>query len=390
MAPIVKHSRFWATAVALTVTAGCVNAPALKPEAIPASPKQLGLAPAADSSTEAVWPATDWWTRFDDAQLSGLIEAARAEQEAARLVLSIAVARAYFQLQERYETLTLAQDTLRQRQAVVQLVESRARNGLDSRAEIDPNAAAAASMRQDIASLEENIASLKHQLAALTGRGPDAAAAITPVPRAAEQSAIAAPLRADLLGRRPDIVAQRLRIESAQSDVAVAKADFYPNIDLRAFFGVQSILLSKLFDPESKTVGAGPAIHLPIFDAGRLRATLGARYAQMDIAVEQYNQTLIDAVREVADQGTSLEAIDRQLAAADESLHFLEKARQIAQARYRKGLASYLAVLNTEGPLLVQRRTIATLHERQREAELGLIKALGGGYTMAPAQVSGG
>jgi outer membrane protein TolC len=243
MAPIVKHSRFWATAVALVVTAGCVNAPALKPEAIPASPAQLGLAPAGPA-TDAVWPAPDWWTRFDDAQLAGLIEAARsgnpnikiaaarvrlaqqyerlagssdgpdlalnatatreklsetyiypppfggstvtdgrvaldfsyefdfwgrtrallasagkqteaarAEQEAARLVLSIAVARTYFQLQERYEALDLAQDMLRQRQAVVQLVESRARNGLDSKAEIDPNAAAAASVRQDIASL---------------------------------------------------------------------------------------------------------------------------------------------------------------------------------------------------------------------------------------------
>jgi NodT family efflux transporter outer membrane factor (OMF) lipoprotein len=186
-------------------------------------------------------------------------------------------------------------------------------------------------------------------------------------PAVTADAALALPqsLPADLLGRRPDIVAQRLRIEASTQDIAVAKAAFYPNVDLTAFFGVQALGAGKLFDIASRTYGIGPALHLPIFNTGSLRAHLGTSYAEYDLAVEQYNQTVIDAAREVADQGTALRSIAVQRRATTDSLRSFQTAYDLSLLRYRKGLTNYLTVLNSESSLFTQKRIDAQLRERQ-------------------------
>jgi len=312
-------------------------------------------------------------------------QALAAEAESAKLVLSLAVTRTYVQLQRRYEELAIAQDTLKQRKAISGVVAARIRSGLDNRSEMDLPSARISSSNLDIAGVEENITLLKHQLAALTGQGPSAAEKITP-PRLSGNPALAAPrdLPIDLLGRRPDIVAQRLRIEASSEAITATKAEFYPNVNLTAFFGFQSIGLDRLFDMSSRTIGAGPAFHLPIFKAGQLRADVATKYAEYDIAVEQYNQTVIDSVREVADQGATLRAIARQRQASAETLTSLQRAYDVALVRYRSGLTSQLTLLNTESDLLAQRRIDIELHERERQAVLTLIRALGGGYVEVP------
>jgi NodT family efflux transporter outer membrane factor (OMF) lipoprotein len=191
-------------------------------------------------------------------------------------------------------------------------------------------------------------------------------------------------LPADLLGRRADIVAQRLRIEVANADITVANAEFYPNVDLTAFFGFQSLGTSDLLKSGSRTYGAGPALHLPIFNRSSLRANLGAREADYDLAVAEYNQTVLDAVRDAADQGTALRSLAQQRAAADNSLAALQRAHDLSQLRYQRGLVNRLEVLDSEAALLTQQRALAALRERELQASLGLIKALGGGYA-APA-----
>lgn len=308
-------------------------------------------------------------------------EALQAEQDSAQLILAVAVAQTYFALQRSYEDLAIAREFLSERESIVELTKMRIARGLDTRGDVDLPSAAVSSARQDIAALEGNIELGKHQLAALTGRGPEALADMT-APRARNASAAPLPsaLPADLLGRRPDIVAQRLRIEAASKEISAAKAEFYPNVDLTAFFGVQAIGTGSLFEVGSRTLGAGPALHLPIFNAGSLRANLGAKYAGYDIAVEQYNQTVIDAVREVADQGTALRSIAAQRRESTEGLDSLRRAYDLSLLRYRKGLNNYIAVLNTENALLTQRRVDSQLRERELQASLGLIKALGGGY----------
>jgi NodT family efflux transporter outer membrane factor (OMF) lipoprotein len=188
-----------------------------------------------------------------------------------------------------------------------------------------------------------------------------------------------------LLGRRPDVVAQRWRIEAATQDIQEAQARFYPNVSLGAFVGLQSLGLGELLNAGSRVLGIGPAISLPIFDGGRLRANLGARQAEFDAAVEQYNATLVAALHDVVDQLVSLQWLQRQAREQDEALRLAERAYALAQQRYRGQLASYLQVLAAESQLLVQRRGVIETATRQRELRLNLIRALGGGSLPGPS-----
>ena len=135
-----------------------------------------------------------------------------------------------------------------------------------------------------------------------------------------------AQLPADLLGQRADIAAARWRVEAAGHDVQNAKAQFYPNINLVAFAGMSSIGLGRLIDTGSQQWGVGSAIRLPIFEAGRLRGNLRGKTADLDAAVESYNQAVLDAIHETVDQIASSQSITRQQAHQRETLAAAEDA----------------------------------------------------------------
>jgi NodT family efflux transporter outer membrane factor (OMF) lipoprotein len=183
-----------------------------------------------------------------------------------------------------------------------------------------------------------------------------------------------------LLGRRADITAARWRVEASLKDLANAKTQFYPNINLVAFAGFSSIGLNRLFNSGSQQWGVGPAIRLPIFDAGRLRANLRGKAAEQDAAVESYNGAVLDAVRDVADQLASGQSIVRQQTEQRSASQAAEGAYNIALQRYKAGLGTYLNVLTAETTVLAQRRTAVDLAARALDTQVGLIRALGGGY----------
>jgi len=190
---------------------------------------------------------------------------------------------------------------------------------------------------------------------------------------------------ADLLGRRPDVVASRWRAEAAARDIASAKAQFYPDVNLSALIGAQSVTLSKLLEPGSAIPSFGAAIRLPIMDGGRLRGTLAARDADYDLAVEQYNQTLSDALREVLDQLASLRSVEVQRGEVDSALAAAEEAYSLAVARYKAGIGSLLQVLAAEMQVLEQRTLRAELQARELAVSINLIRALGGGFDLQVA-----
>ena len=113
-------------------------------------------------------------------------------------------------------------------------------------------------------------------------------------------SALPSAVPAARLGGRPDVVAARALVEAAAYDIKAAEADFYPNVNLTAFAGFQAFGLSQLFESSDRIAGAGPALSLPVFNRGALRGQLYGRQAQFDSFVGQYNQTLLDAVKDVA------------------------------------------------------------------------------------------
>jgi NodT family efflux transporter outer membrane factor (OMF) lipoprotein len=310
----------------------------------------------------------------------GQVRAAEVDLFAARLLVSSGVAHAYLQLGRAFDQLELAQKTLEQRTAIQGLIRQRFAAGLDSRVELKQVEISIPAARQRIFQTEEQIALLRNQLAALLGKGPDRGLAIERPKAQAWPVALPSALPADLVGRRPDVVAQRWRVEAARRDIDAARAQFYPDVNLAALVGVQSITLSKLVSAGSAIPSVGAAVRLPIFDAGRLRGNLAARDADYDLAVEQYNATLVDAVREVVDQIASARSIDAQRGEIDTALASAQEAYELVVARYRGGLGTYLQVLTVESQLLEQRGLLVDLRTRELEQSINLMRALGGGF----------
>jgi NodT family efflux transporter outer membrane factor (OMF) lipoprotein len=315
-------------------------------------------------------------------------QAAQADTQAARVLLASNVARTYFQLARINDQLTVAKRLLAEREESLRLVQDRVRAGLDTQLELRQGEGALPETRQQIEALQEQATLARNALAALTGQGNRAVVSGTPSLASARQIALPTELPADLLGQRADIIAARWRVEAAAHDVKSAKAQFFPNINLMAFAGLSSIGLGRLLDAGSRQWGVGPAIRLPIFDAGRLRANLRGKTADLDAAVESYNAAVLDAIHDVADQVASSQSIARQQAQQRDAQAAAEGAYQIALQRYRAGLGTYLNVLSAEGAVLNQRRLGVDLAGRALDNQVALMRALGGGMrsnTEAPA-----
>ena len=234
--------------------------------------------------------------------------------------------------------------------------------------------------RQQSEALQEQAALARHALAALIGQpNVDPVLAAQPL-EAVHPIPVAPVLPADLLGRRPDVAAARWRVEAAMSDVANAKTQFYPNVNLVAFAGFSSIGLDRLLQSDSQQWGVGPAVRLPLFDGGRLRANLRGRTAELDLAIESYNAAVIDAVRDVADQISSMQSIARQQDEQRAAQQAAESAYAFARQRYDGGLGNYLQVLSAETAVLGQRRLAVDLAARTLDTQVALLRALGGGY----------
>lgn len=313
----------------------------------------------------------------------GAARAAEADAQAARVLLTTNVARTYLQLARTNDQLAVAQRTLEQRQQSLQLVSDRVKAGLDTSLELRQSEGSLPETRQQIEALREQATIAGHALAALTGAGNRDV--VTQQPSLARLKAIPVPtvLPSDLLGERADIVAARWRVEAATQNVRNAKTQFYPSVNIAGMIGLSSFGLGKLIDMGSTQWSLGPAIHLPIFDAGRLRANLRGTTADLDAAVESYNASVLDAIRDTADQLASAQSIARQQAEQAAAQQSAEAAYQIALQRYKAGLGTYLNVLSAETGVLAQRRLAVDLAARALDTQVALMRALGGGMAGA-------
>jgi NodT family efflux transporter outer membrane factor (OMF) lipoprotein len=315
------------------------------------------------------------------------VEEAEADRAAARLALAVAVTRAYVQLDLWYALLDVANDQLKQQTSILELTQQRVAAGLENVARVKQSEASLAFARAGIAAAQANVDLAHNQLGALVGAGPDRGRSLAR-PRLTAPATITLPsaLPADLLGRRPDVAAARAQVQGAAHGVKAAEADFYPNVNLAAFAGVQSIGLDKLVEGSATIVGVTPALSLPLFNRRQLRGALEARQAQFDASVGQYNQTLIDAVHDVADVVTNWRALERETAEQQTALAAAQRAYDLTAERYRAGLDNYLTVLSTENQVLLAEAAGAELAAQRLTFSVNLVRALGGGYTPpAPA-----
>ncbi|PNG52012.1 MULTISPECIES: efflux transporter outer membrane subunit [unclassified Variovorax] len=310
----------------------------------------------------------------------GSTNAAAADADAARVLLASNVARAYVQWARLDDQLAVARRTLSQREETLRLVRDRVSAGLDTRLEQFQSEGGLPQARQQIEALNEQIAFARNALDALVGQ-PGATRTLAP-PKidGLRPIALQPTIPADLLGRRADVAAARWRVEAATSDVANAKTQFYPNVNLVAFAGFSALGFGQITKSGSEQWSVGPAVRLPIFEGGRLRANLRGRMADLDAAIESYNAAVLDAVRDVADQVASAQSVARQQAEQAASQRAAESAYDIAVQRYGAGLGNYLNVLTAETTVLAERRQAVDLAARALETQVGLARALGGGW----------
>lgn len=328
----------------------------------------------------------DLWGRNHARLRAALAErdAARVEAAQARLMLASAIAAAYADLARLYAERDVTDEALRIQQDTAGLVSNRVRNGIDTQGQLRQAEAAVPAARADLGAIDEQIALTRNQIAALTGAGPDRGLAITR-PKLAALASLALPPSAgiDLVGRRPDIVAARARVEASAEQIKAARATFYPDISLNGLVGLQALGFGNVLKSGSLYGNAGPALSLPIFDSGRRTGDYRVARADYDAAVAEYDKTLIGALEDVANAVASRNALGLQARDARASLVDSEKAFEIARLRYRAGLSTYLDVLTAEQALIVARRRDADLTARAFTLDVALIRALGGGYSGA-------
>jgi NodT family efflux transporter outer membrane factor (OMF) lipoprotein len=325
----------------------------------------------------------DFWGRQ-----SALLKQARSHSGAAaldvasaRLALSGALAQAYIDLYRNNALADVAERTEAQRQRILEITRRRVQAGLDTNVELREASGAVPEAHVQLLQARAAAALDTHQLAALSGQGAEAYARIQrPTLDPAAILSLPEALPADLLGHRPDVLAARNRIDAARAGKAAAKAAFYPDINLVAFAGTSAIGLGNLFQGASGSYGAGPAIHLPVFDAGRLRAEYRGAAAEIDDAVATYNQSVLRAVRETSDQLTLVASLSDQITQQQRSLADAEAAYRLAEERYEAGLASYLTVLNTETAVLSARRLHVALLSDHAIARVNVLLAVGGSF----------
>lgn len=308
--------------------------------------------------------------------------AAEVDAQAARLDLSAGIAEAYAQLGYAWQLHDVANGELERAQKTLKLTQQRRNAGIDSDLQVRQAETRIPAAQQQLQAAQQQIDEARTALAALVGQGPDRGLQIER-PQVLNPLALQLPgvLPSELLGRRPDIVAARWRVEAAGKEIHAAKAKFYPSLNLTALGGVVNSEVDQLLKSSSTFAFLGPALSLPIFDGGRLRANLDKTDAQYDLAVADYNQSVVGALREVADQVNAVRSLADQAAAQERALDTARAAQDLAQQRYRAGIGSYLDVLVVEEQLLVAQKRLAELQSRQILVSVKLSQALGGGFT---------
>jgi outer membrane protein, multidrug efflux system len=324
----------------------------------------------------------DWWGKQRDAIGAALDQAhaVQADRSAAELVLASSIADTYFGWQSDQLRLGLARENLAAAERMGVIARDRVGADLEPADIVHHADTAIAAAREQIAILEGSARLRIVALASLCGRPEADLPALRAAPLPSVITTMPDNVRLDLISRRADITASRWRIEAMQQNVQSARAQFFPDISINALAGVSAIDVGKLLDYGSRVPQAGLALHLPIFDAGSLDAQYRGTQAQLHSAIATYDQTLVDAAREVATQLAAREQIVAQRTQRLVEVDAAEHLRSSAAAQVRQGLTDARAELNAAQVLLGQRDALSQLDAQALSADIGLQRALGGGY----------
>lgn len=324
----------------------------------------------------------DVWKQKKSAWLAALDEThvSEAEMQQVKIELTAAVVKSYIRLAAEYQSRDLAQEALDDLRHEIAIAHKALAAGLNTQLNLSRLEATLPALQNKLAQIDLHLTLLKNQLAALSGEGPGAGAGIAR-PALHLSAAIGLPdhLPANLVGRRPDIVAARWRVEASQKHIQSAKAAFYPNINLLGYIGFQALAFSGLFSSAGLVGNLGPAVSLPMFDGGKRRANLSAETALYDMAVEDYNATILKALEGISNQLSVLSTVASETGNTQQALEKSELAHRLAVKNYRAGLSNLLDSLQTNALVLQQKEILVEQEAIRLEAYAALMLALGGG-----------
>lgn len=326
-----------------------------------------------------------WRSLANAAQLD--TEAAALAYEDARLALQQAIAAAYLRFDASFRLHELAQRQRDRLKQALDVHQTRRQAGLGSDDQIASARSRLAQMDARVEQLDREIARQRHALAALAGQAPGYGDTLQrPKLALRADPALPSALPAHLLGLRPDVLAQRKRLDAASQRIDAAKAEFYPDVDLKAFAGLQSLGLSHLLQGNSFAAGIGPALTLPIFDGGRLRAGLKDRIAGYDLAVADYDASVVRALQDVADGLAGLAQARAERDAAQVSLREAGTLARLQALRASRGLSARQDEIDADLERLRAEGAVAAAQRDLGLAQTALAGALGGRWS--PSQHS--
>src|SRR5215471_4239911 len=307
-------------------------------------------------------------------------KATQADRETVALTAITSTANTYFQLLSLRERLSIARLNLENSLAVLTVTEARVRDGVATQLELAQQRATVAGQQAAIPQLEQQELQARATLALLLGRPPEGFNVSAQNLNAIASPSVAPGLPAQLLVRRPDVVTAEANLQSANANVAVARAAFFPSISLTVSGGISSGSLTDLVINPIATLGVGLSLAQTIFDAGRREAQTDEARARENELLAAYRGAAITAFSEVE---TSLGAIMNLTAQQEfqtEQVSQAEQAFNIAQVRYREGVDDFLHVLDAQRQLYSARDLLGLTRLQRLQAIVALYKALGGGW----------
>ncbi|WP_198299099.1 efflux transporter outer membrane subunit [Bordetella genomosp. 13] len=356
------------------------------------SPASQGLADDGPASTSTLWRAQASVSYEADlfGRVASNVDAASADAQQSEalyrsvlLALQADVAQGYFQVRELDAELQIYRQTVDLRGASLKLIQQRYDAGDIGELDLARARAELESARSEAVGVERRRTAAEHALAVLLGKAP-AEFSMPSQPLSRIVIDVPAGLPSTLLERRPDIAAAERAMAAANARIGVARAAFFPRLDITGAAGFESSELGNLFQWSSRTFLLGPlvgtALSLPIFDGGRRQAGVDRARAVYEEDVANYRQTVLSAFREVEDNLANLRLLRGQVEAQDAALQASTRAAHLSQTQYREGSISFLDVIEADRTVLLQQRVSVQLDGERARSTVNLIRALGGGW----------
>ncbi|HEV3017740.1 MAG TPA: efflux transporter outer membrane subunit [Burkholderiaceae bacterium] len=344
-----------------------------------------------DTSFNASWelPLFGRYSRASESA-AALESAAQAGIAAAQVSVTAEVARNYFELRGQQLRLQIAQQSVQNQQANLDLVQARLDAGRGTELDTSRAQAQVESTRAAIPVLEAGIELSRFRLAVLTGRPPTELASLSrevqPLPGIQPVDGIGSP--AALLRRRPDIRIAERQLASATADIGASKADLFPSVSISGLLGLNALNPGDLGKAAAYYYNLGGAISWNVLDFGRIRSRIRQNEARTDAALAQYEKTVLTALEETEGALVSFDRNQRRAESLFKAARASEQAAKLARTRFEAGVTDFLTVLDAERQLLADREGLALAQTDAGTSLISVYRALGGGWYESATTVS--